>query len=108
MVDGWDGDIGKHGCPRCRKKLLHYCVRKYLLIDAAGKYSTIDHQQVTGDKACGIRCEKYSGTGKLLDLPESPHWRAKQKFSSAFRSVKQGGIHVSTQDARNERIYADP
>src|SRR6185503_6318857 len=64
-----------------------------LLIDTTCKKPSIDDQNLTGDKACGIGCEKYRSARQLIDPAKSFHRRSHQKFLAAGRVVQKVSVH---------------
>jgi hypothetical protein len=58
------------------------------LIDPTSQNSTIHYQQVPGDEAGGVGGEEDGGASEFVELTETAHGRAYQKFTAALGSVQ--------------------
>ena len=81
---------------------------KLSLIDPAGKDSAIDHEQMSGNEAGGVRCQEHGCTNQFLKISKAPHGRAHQELFAPRRPVQEMGVEISPEKAGRQRIHAYP
>src|SRR5262245_44651714 len=76
-----------------------------LLIDTTCKKSSVDNQNLPGDKTRGVGREKHRSAGQFLDATEAFHRCAQQKLLAACRAVQKCFVQWSPEDARRDCVH---
>ena len=93
------------GCFQFLGKSFRFSVgRRWLLVDATGQETSVDCQQMAGDKAGGFRRQEYSGAAEFIELPESPHRGAHKELAATVGSVEQCGVQVGSENSWSDRV----
>jgi hypothetical protein len=62
---------------------------------------------LSSHKNYGSRGEEYRRSVQLVQISETPHWSAQEKFATSL-STEQSRIQIGTKDAGRDGIYATP
>src|ERR1039457_3362395 len=83
----------------------NYCMRRPLLIDAAGQEPAIHNQRLTCNEGCAVTGKKDCGSNQLLRLAEAPHRRPQQQLLSACGAVEEIRIQICPEDSGRNRVH---
>src|SRR5439155_10839056 len=80
--------------------------KRTLLVDATGEKTTIDGEDVAGDKAGGFGGQENGGASEFVKLAEAAHGRAQQEFTAALGAIEKAGVQIGAEDARSDGVDA--